>query len=338
VGFYGLMRAQQVGSALDYIRYGEEAAAIAAETGDPALRAGIGTLPAFGNFYMGAGTATLAWSGRVLEDTGSDNALGKEISGYSPRAAMHHARSNGLLFLGRLDEAWSAVREAERVAEETGELEVLGWVYVATASLSYICGGAVSVLEQGHRCLEIAEKLDNESSRMLAHNALGLAHLIDGQPAAACEAFRESVAVARNHSSQLAYVPQSLAGLAEAHLALGERAEAASVAREAIELSRPNGLRYYETQAQIVLAAALLATDDELPRAEIESALERAEELVESLEARSLSPRILEQRGRLAAALGDSAASGSLLAQALDLYREIGATGHAERLAREIAG
>ena len=73
-----------------------------------------------------------------------------------------------------------------------------------------------------------------------------------------------------------------------------------------------------------------------MPRAEIGSALERAERLVESIEGRAPSPRILEMRGRLAAALGDAPASGRALRQALDLYRAIGATGHAERLAREI--
>jgi hypothetical protein len=41
----------------------------------------------------------------------------------------------------------------------------------------------------------------------------------------------------------------------------------------------------------------------------------------------------LELRGRLAAALGDATASDQSLRQALDLYREIGASGHAERLA-----
>ena len=39
---------------------------------------------------------------------------------------------------------------------------------------------------------------------------------------------------------------------------------------------------------------------------------------------------------RLAAALGDGPASAQLLRQALDLYRAIGATGHAERLGREL--
>src|SRR5262245_49527683 len=82
-------------------------------------------------------------------------------------------------------------------------------------------------------------------------------------------------------------------------------------------------------------AAALLATDCVVPRTEIEFALERAEHLVASIEGRARSPRILELRGRLAAAVGDAPSSDRTLREALDLYRAIGATGHAERLARK---
>ncbi len=178
-----------------------------------------------------------------------------------------HARAAALMYLGRLEEAWGQSREAERVAEESQDLEMLGSLLCARALLAYACGGTESILNDARRSLEIAEKLDNESSRMLAYLALGFAHLI---------------------------------------------------------------------KAQLALARAVLATEDVLPRAAIESALERAEHLVESIDGRSLSPRIIELRGRLATALGDATASGRLLRDALDLYRAIGATGHAQRLAKEI--
>jgi hypothetical protein len=54
------------------------------------------------------------------------------------------------------------------------------------------------------------------------------------------------------------------------------------------------------------------------------------------MEGRALSPRILELRGRLAAAVGDAPSSDRTLREALDLYGAIGATGHAERLTREL--
>jgi class 3 adenylate cyclase/tetratricopeptide (TPR) repeat protein len=336
VGRYGLMRMSVAGSASDYVRYGEEAATLAQECGDAALRAAVGTFPAFGHFYVGDGEAVLTWSARVLEEVGSDSALGREIVGYSLRAGMIFARARALMFLGRLTEARKLVEEAEHVAEESRELEVFTWVQVARAEVAYACGNPESTLEHGRRSLEIAEKLDNQSSRMLAYAVLGFAYLLEGQPAAARDALRESAAIVRDRRTQLAMLPEVLALLAEAHLALGERTEAVATAREGIELACAGGCDYYEAQAQLALAAALLATDGVVLRAEIESALERAEQLVESIAGRSLSPRILELRGRLATTLGDAAASERLLRQALDLYRAIGAMGHAERLGREV--
>jgi adenylate cyclase len=66
VGRYSLMRMSVAGSAIDYVRYGEEAALLAQGSSDPALRAVVGTSPAFGHFYVGDGRAVLAWSARVL--------------------------------------------------------------------------------------------------------------------------------------------------------------------------------------------------------------------------------------------------------------------------------
>ena len=124
--------------------------------------------------------------------------------------------------------------------------------------------------------------------------------------------------------------------LAEAHLVLGEHTEALATAREAIDLGRVGGSRYVEAEAQLTLAGALLATDGLVPRAEIEAALGRAEQLVESIAGRALSPRIVEKRARLAAALGDEPAADQALRQSLDLYRAIGAAGHGARLEQEL--
>ena len=336
VGFYGLVRNMRTGSADDYVRYGEEAARIAAESEDRALRAGIGTLPAFGHMFTGDGRAVLEWAERVLEITGADCSLGKEISGYSPRVSMLSDRTHALLYLGRLDESWKSAEETVEVAEQSGELEVLSWVEYLHAWLAYACGESGSGLDHARRCLELAERLDIESSRAIAYGALGFAHLVSGQPTDARDSLRESIAISREHRAQLAFVPEWLAILSEAHLALGEHAEALNAAREGIELAQAGGSRYFEVQAHIALASALLAKDAASSRAEIEAALERADQLVEAIEGRALSPRILETRGRLAHALGDEPACEHALRKALDLYREIGARGHAERLAAEL--
>ena len=275
-------------------------------------------------------------SARVLEEVGSDNVLGKELGGYSPRAGALHVRAQALMFVGRLTEAWNQIQAAQRVVEESRELEVFTWMQITRSLLEYTCGRPESGLEHGRRSLEIAEKLDNEACRMAAYAALGLANLVAGQPAAARDALRASATIARDRRVVRALLPLVLAGLAEAHLALGEPSKAVATARAGIDLGSVGGCLYNEALGQLALAAALLATDCVVPRAEIESALERAEHLVASIEGSALSPRILELRGRLAAAVGDAPSSNRTLREALDLYRAIGATGHAERLAREL--
>lgn len=66
---------------------------------------------------------------------------------------------------------------------------------------------------------------------MLAYAVLGIAYLLEGQPAAARDALRESAAIVRDRRTQVAMLPQVLAVLAEAHLALGERTKAMATAR-----------------------------------------------------------------------------------------------------------
>ncbi len=98
VALYSAVRNFAAGSALDYVRYGEEAGRIAAECDDSALRAAVGTLPMFAHYYAGDGRAALAWSDRVLAEVGLDNRLGKTITGYSPRVAAFNARQNALMY------------------------------------------------------------------------------------------------------------------------------------------------------------------------------------------------------------------------------------------------
>jgi predicted ATPase len=105
VGYYGAVRSFFGGSASDYVRYSEEGAGLAVACGDPGLSAALGTLAMFGHKFTGDGMAVLAWSDRVLDDTGSDIAVGKPITGYSPRCAALHARATAMLYLGRLAEA-----------------------------------------------------------------------------------------------------------------------------------------------------------------------------------------------------------------------------------------
>jgi hypothetical protein len=105
------------------------------------------------------------------------------------------------------------------------------------------------------------------------------------------------------------------------------------MAREAIAVARATGQS--EIQAQIALARALRLADGLESGGPISAALGRAEELIEEFGARVYRPRVCEERAELASLRGDAAARARELREAQRLYTEMGATGHAERMARE---
>jgi hypothetical protein len=121
--------------------------------------------------------------------------------------------------------------------------------------------------------------------------------------------------------------------LAEAHLAAGDAASARTVANRCIpELDA----WVHELRAHLARARVLRALDGPAGRGEIEASLARAELLLDWSGARAFAPFIVEERARLAAVLGDEAGAAGLLRHARVLFGEVEATGHAERLTREL--
>jgi hypothetical protein len=70
---------------------------------------------------------------------------------------------------------------------------------------------------------------------------------------------------------------------------------------------------------------------------DIQSALSEAQALVEETGGRSREPLIHEERAELARLTGDDATYQRELREAHRLFTEMGATGHAERVGRELA-
>ncbi len=99
-----------------------------------------------------------------------------------------------------------------------------------------------------------------------------------------------------------------------------------------------SGTPLYECDAQLVLARVQLREGAPQPEATrgIGDALERAAELIDQTGCESRRPRLEELRADQAHARGDPAGRESHLRESHRLYTEMGATGHAERLAREL--
>jgi ATP/maltotriose-dependent transcriptional regulator MalT len=165
---------------------------------------------------------------------------------------------------------------------------------------------------------------------------LGAAQLLSGDPAAAVTTLEHNVSLARNQRARL-WEGRWLAYLAEAYLATGDARRARASADEAVAAASDHGARVQcECAARLSRARVLLATEGAAARNEIESELAEMERLIEKTGAVSYTPFLFEERARLSRMLGDHGASECELRKAHRLFVEMGAAGHAERLARDL--
>ena len=95
---------------------------------------------------------------------------------------------------------------------------------------------------------------------------------------------------------------------------------------------KPN-IAFFEALANLNLARALLAGDGTEVTEKIEACLDRGSRLVSQTGGRVLEPQMEEERARLLRIKGDERAAARSFERAITLYREIGADGHAARLA-----
>lgn len=131
-------------------------------------------------------------------------------------------------------------------------------------------------------------------------------------------------------------VAWALVLLAEARLGLGDAATALEVAEEALADARRSFTRPFEIDALLTRARALLGSGGASRAIEVEHTLAEASELIDDTGARCRGPVVHEVSAALARVRGDAAGADRELREAHRLFTEIGATGHARRVAQEI--
>jgi adenylate cyclase len=318
-----------------------ESRALADELGQAEAKAGALVSSAYAHAHAGRVAEALAFAEEGEEITGGDAQMGVDIFGFSYGVYFETIRSTLLALLGRLDAARRSLERGLRMARESGVPENLGW---ARGSLAIVaeCSGERAIGDLGdvraaaRQALEIAEEIGSTFSRLGAYSYLGTAQLVHEDWAEAERALSTALELVRLNRTGREYEAQLLLRLARARLGRGDAAEARRAAEEAVQLAGERGQLHLESQARIALARALCASEGGEARAAIEDELGRASALLETTGGRAFEPWIAEARAELARTLGDEAGRERELRQAHRLYSEIGATGYAERLAREL--
>jgi tetratricopeptide (TPR) repeat protein len=237
---------------------------------------------------------------------------------------------------GRYAEAEANLDRALQLARQHADAENLGWGHGAYVPLAHNTGRTEAALGHARHAVKIAEKSGSLFARVLAYDALGLAHILTDEWSQAAGVLERALEIARETRTGLLREARMLAALAEAYLGLGDNSQAHATADKAVAVARRHGTKYAECLSHLVRARVLLQTEGAIASADIRTDLREAQALVEETGGRSQQPFIHEELAQLARLTGDDAACQRELHEAHRLFTEMGATGHAERLAKEL--
>jgi class 3 adenylate cyclase len=306
-----------------------------------ALAPGLG----YASFLLGRLAEAQQLNRRAVALAAGDPNAGVESVGFSVWGQALQADAECTAYLGCLAEAQEIVRQAIQVSRSHNLPEALAWGLGVLVTVRHYVGeyadqsAADRSAEEARRCaleaVQIAERVGSPFSRSHAYRVLGVAHMLHGAWNEASVVLEEALALAREHSG-LEYESNMLALVSRAYLGANDTAGARVRAVEAIACAHTQGALFFECSAELALARALRADLGGAASDEIERCLTGALHLVGETGGRVLEPQIIEEQARLAALRGDRAAAAAELQRAHALYVEIGATGHAERLRKEL--
>jgi tetratricopeptide (TPR) repeat protein len=226
---------------------------------------------------------------------------------------------------GHLREGFETLDRGIELARRHDQILWLGMGDYQSALLGFDAGDLDRLMRDVRELAAIAEKQPNPASQIWYRVALSLVHLA-----------REEWEEAARTLEPLRTFSGTGELLAQAYLGCGDRDRARTVAEQAVAQLRASGALLYEIAALRTLVRVLRTIDPAREIETIEASLLRAEDIVRETGARLFLPSLHEERAAFARALQRPSDADRELREAHRLYTEMDATGHAERLAREL--
>jgi class 3 adenylate cyclase/tetratricopeptide (TPR) repeat protein len=333
--FYSSIKMSQ-GDARSMIAHALEAVRLAEPTSDPVL---IGALHDFViTAYAHLGPLAVADEGyrRASSLLRNDPTAGVDFYGISPLLNMASAWHYALVSMGRFEEAAHEGKRARELAKQHRGLDVLCYIEAVAVYLARLGGNVMRPLDHARAAVELADKVGNAFAVAFANWALGMAHALEEEWPLSTRAFESAVTLTRDNRTWLIIEPTLLAYLAESYAGAGETLLARARAEEALALAQRRETRIQEIDAQLALVRVRRRAEGVSARTVIEAALGRVLALVRETGARGFEPHVHLERAELHRLTGDVDAAKRELANAHRLFVEMRATGHADRVAKEL--
>jgi len=253
---------------------------------------------------------------------GGDQWLTEPISSDNFASRAFHALMLG--WLGQLDRARAQLDEA--FAYAIPENRSTSWMHTIWIDLASFSGEYDGVLRHGELAMARAEASGSSYFRAIALRGLGLAHILQGDPAIAVELLEQARPLVASGANAHQYQAHTLALLSRAYRLTGAFERAHEAALDAIDSA-------YRAHAPVWEIIAWLAyldlTDPSLRLQRVDEGLARVAELIEATGAETARSWLWQARMRWAA---DAAEAAEYRSQAIQAFIRIGARGHAQRL------
>jgi tetratricopeptide (TPR) repeat protein len=255
----------------------------------------------------------------------------EEVFGYPVHWMLVSWRGLALGLAGRLQEGTQDIEGAIAIGQQDQPVVAVS-AYNIYLWLADLLNNAATAMAHARHCAQLAAEMG--VMEVFSELNLGIAHSLSGDCEEAIHVLNRGLATCRARRSYLFTEPIYLNALSRAYLAQGDYRLARATAEEAVTLAGDRG--WYGVDAYLSLARSILRAQGSDARRGAESALAAAERRIESSGAGSRRAYLHELRAQLARTLGRQAECEHQLSEAHRLFTEMNATGHAERLAKEL--
>ena len=270
--------------------------------------------------YPREGIAVISKAGGAEWCTGpvnDNNYLSRGLYGYM------------LGWIGKLDEGCAHMREALAHAEKLGASA--SWMYANQVEVALLTGEHAGILDRAQIALQRADAFGSPYFRAIAMRSLGLAHVLQGNPATAVTLLEEARQLVTAGANAHQFEASTLATLARAYAAVGEPGKAFDTSNAAIASAQHSHSLVWEILAWLPLF--------ELPAngpwaARAREGLVRVESLLATTGAESARPWWWLARERWDA---DPAVRAIARSKALEAFAQIGAPLQVRRFSEQAA-
>jgi class 3 adenylate cyclase/tetratricopeptide (TPR) repeat protein len=241
-------------------------------------------------------------------------------------------RALPLAYMGRLDEAMGTLDAVFPRVRASHDPAGLGTMCGVAATIAWFRGDPVATMNYAQEQVRIAERLQTPTLLAGAYDSLGVAYLLVERYHDALELAERALKIARDSGTLLQSEAVFVANLAAAYVGVGDLDRGIRAAREAVTIAHDRHTPLFECRALLFCVRALLAGGVQHIQ-EASEALDAAFAIVARTGASGYEPFLRVEAARLARLRGDATSGASELAEASRQFRDMGAEGHAERIA-----